>query len=74
MFAADGGPGITGARWDRNSYNFEPMPSGPLPLGNLLRRPDGTSAGQLVGDYRNPFLKPEAAAIVKQKGETRAFG
>jgi hypothetical protein len=28
----------------------------------------------LVGDYSNPILKPEAAAIVKQRGEISASG
>ena len=73
--AADGAPGITGVRWGKNAFNFEPMPSGPQPLRNLRRRPDGTSnAGQLVGDYRNPILKPEAAAVVKQMGELAIAG
>ena len=67
--------GIMGARWGKNAFNFEPMPSGPQPLRNLRRRPDGTSnAGQLVGDYRNPILKPEAAAVVKQMGELAIAG
>jgi hypothetical protein len=36
----------------------------------LSRHPDGTGNGaQLVGDYHNPILRPEAAAIVKAKGE-----
>ena len=74
-FAADGVPGITGVRWGKNAFNFEPMPSGPQPLRNLMRRPDGTgNAGQLVGDYHNPILKPEAAAVVKQKGELAIAG
>src|SRR5215475_15548463 len=74
-FAADGASGITGVRWGKNAFNFEPMPSGPQPLRNLIRRPDGTgNAGQLVGDYHNPILKPEAAAVVKQKGELAASG
>ena len=77
--AADGpsgnASGIMGARWGKNAFNFEPMPSGPQPLRNLRRRPDGTSnAGQLVGDYRNPILKPEAAAVVKQMGELAIAG
>ena len=51
------------------------MPSGPQPLRNLSRRPDGTSdAGRLVGDYRNPILTPEASAVVKQKGELAKAG
>ena len=73
--AADGAAGMTGVRWGKNAFNFEPMPSGPQPLRNLSRRPDGTAnAGQLVGDYRNPILTPEAAAVVKQMGEHAIAG
>ena len=37
--------------------------------------PNGASnIGQLVGDYRNPILKPEIAQIVKQKGEISLSG
>jgi hypothetical protein len=73
--AADGPSGFTGVRWGKNVFNFEGMPSGPQPLSNLSRRPDGTSnAGQLVGDYRNPILTPKAAAVVKQKGELAIAG
>ena len=73
--AADGASGMMELRWGKNAFNFEGMPSGPQPLRNLSRRPDGTAnAGQLVGDYRNPILKPEAAAIVKQKGELAIAG
>src|SRR5215468_3533477 len=74
-FAADEASGIAGVRWGKNAFNFEPMPSGPQPLRNLRRRPDGTgNAGQLVGDYHNPILTPEAAAVVKQKGELAIAG
>jgi len=74
-FAADGASGMMELRWGKNAFNFEGMPSGPQPLRNLSRRPDGTAnAGQLVGDYRNPILKPEAAAVVKQKGELAIAG
>ena len=74
-FAADGASGMTGVRWGKNAFNFEPMPSGPQPLRNLRRRPDGTgNAGQLVGDYYNPILTPQAAAVVKQKGELAIAG
>ena len=73
--AADGASGIMGIRWGKNAFNFEPMSSGPQPLRNLSRRPDGTgNATQLVGDYHNPILKPEAAAVVKQKGEFAVAG
>src|ERR1700722_3194499 len=48
---------------------IEPPLSGPGPVRNRLRRPNGTGATQLVGDYSNPILKPEAAAVVKRHGE-----
>jgi len=74
-FAADGASGMMGLRWGKNAFNFEGMPSGPQPLRNLSRRPNGTAnAGQLVGDYRNPILTPEAAAVVQQKGELAIAG
>src|SRR5947208_457894 len=74
-FAGDGAEGMIGFRWGKNAFNFEPMPSGPQPLRNLSRRRDGTAnAGQLVGDYHNPILTPEAAAIVKQKGDLAIAG
>ncbi len=73
-FAADTPVDITGTRWGRNSFDFEPMPSGPQPLRNLKRRPDGTSGNQLVGDYNNPILNAEAAALVKQRGELSLAG
>src|SRR5882672_1613035 len=74
-FAADGADGMMALRWGKNTFNFEPLPSGPQPLRNLSRRPDGTAnAGQLVGDYHNPILTPEAAAVVKQMGELAIAG
>jgi hypothetical protein len=73
--AAAGAPELFGVRWGKNVFNFEPMPSGPKPLTNLSRRPDGTAnAGRLVGDYNNPILTREAAAVVKQKGELAIAG
>ena len=74
-FAADGVSGILEVRWGKNAFNFEGMPSGPQPLRNLSRLPNGKAdARQLVGDYRNPILTPEAAAVVKQKGELAIAG
>ncbi len=74
-FAADGVSAMMSVRWGKNAFNFEGMPSGPQPLRNLSRRPDGTSnAGQLVGDYNNPILTREAASVVKQKGELAIAG
>ena len=73
-FAADGS-GMLEVRWGKNAFNFEGMPSGPQPLLNLSRLPNGkANAGRLVGDYRNPILTPAAAAVVKQKGELAAAG
>jgi hypothetical protein len=74
-FAADGASGILEVRWGKNAFNFEGMPSGPQPLRNLNRLPNGkANARQLVGDYRNPILTPDAAAIVKRKGELAVAG
>src|SRR5438874_9208294 len=74
-FADDGASGILGFRWGKNAFNFEGMPSGPQPLRNLSRLPNGkANARELVGDYRNPILTPEAAAVVKQKGELAIAG
>src|SRR3981189_1925981 len=73
--AADGAAGMMQVRWGKNAFNFEGKPSGPQPLRNLSRRPDGTAnAGQLVGHYHNPILTPEAATVVKQKGELAIAG
>jgi hypothetical protein len=52
-----------------HSNGYEPLPSGPTSLVNRSRRRDGAGNGlQLVGDYTNPILKPEAAEIVKSHG------
>ncbi len=45
---------------------IEPPASGPGPVFNLLRRPNGqVNNNQWVGDYNNPILKPNAAEIVQ---------
>ena len=68
-------------QWGRNVFNFEALSSGPQPLTNMRRT--GEDAGRpivigdpipLVGDYTNPILKPEAAEVVKKKGEFSAAG
>jgi hypothetical protein len=53
---------------------FEPPASGPGPVTNRLRLRGGPQRGvsdprQLVGDYTNPILKPQAAEFVKKHGE-----
>jgi hypothetical protein len=75
-FAADdGASGMMAVRWGKNAFNFEGLPSGPQPLRNLSRLPNGKANNRrLVGDYRNPILTPEAAAVVKQKGELAIAG
>ena len=72
-FAAE--DGITGVQWGRKAYNFESMPSGPQPIRNLSRNPNGVAnSSELVGDYHNPILTPEAAAALKKKGELAMAG
>jgi hypothetical protein len=61
--------------WAHPALGFEPPLSGPGPVRNTVRLPSGQSNNaQLVGDYNNPILKPEAAAIVKQRGEISLSG
>src|ERR1700677_2920873 len=71
-------------------YGIEPPVSGPGPLANKVRRrqaldADGrplpaataplvSEARQLVGDYANPILKPEAAAVVRKHAEMSLAG
>jgi hypothetical protein len=73
--ATDGAAAMMEVRWGKNAFNFEGMPSGPQPLRNLSRLPNGkANAGRLVGDYHNPVLTPQAAAVVKQKGDLAIAG
>ncbi len=59
--------GIWAHQWDPG---FEALDSGPTALVNLARLPDGRgNVAQLVGDYHNPILKPEAAETVRKLGE-----
>jgi hypothetical protein len=54
---------------------FEPPASGPGPVTNLSRRPSGVeNFEQLVGNWHNPILKPEAARIVKAHGDLSLAG
>jgi hypothetical protein len=49
---------------------IEPPPSGPGPVFNRNRRATGVGESRaFVGDYTNPILKPNAAAVVKKFGE-----
>ncbi len=59
-------PSFSGV-WARSTFGWELRSSGPGPLKNLKRRPNGTSDQQtLVGDYTSPILKSRAAQIVKE--------
>ena len=61
--------------WAHPGLGFENPVSGPGPVRNLARTPTGASNfNLLVGDYRNPILKPHAAEIVKQHGEISLSG
>jgi hypothetical protein len=61
--------------WARMTFGAEPPRSGPGPIANLTKRPDGISDGsKLVGDYTNPLLKPWAAERVKTLGEISKTG
>ena len=58
---------------------FEPPASGPGPVTNRSRFRGGPQIGvsnsnQLVGDYTNPILKPQAAEVVKKHGEISLSG
>jgi hypothetical protein len=54
---------------------FEPPRSGPGPVRNKSRLPNGTGKfQQLVGDYTNPILQPWAAEVVKKHGEISLSG
>src|SRR5215467_9910572 len=65
-------PDFSGS-WGRSVFNFEPTgATGPQPLRNLRRV--GPAASTPVDDYMNPILRPEAAAVVKQRGEMSASG
>ncbi len=72
--AAPALPDFTGV-WAHPFLGFEQPLSGPGPVRNLSRLPSGASNGaQLVGDYNNPILKPEAAALIKKRGEISLSG
>jgi hypothetical protein len=61
--------------WAHPGLGFGPQLSGPGPVRNKSRLPSGASNfDQLVGDYSNPILKPEAAELVKKLGEISLSG
>jgi hypothetical protein len=67
-------PDLSGL-WGRDSLNLESPLSGPGPVVNMMHTPVGVmDMNKLVGDYTNPILKPEAAAILKKRGELSLAG
>ena len=66
-------PELTGA-WGHNFLLFEPPPTGPGPVVTKLRKRDGTGIFSAAGDYTNPILKPQAAAVVKRNAEREIGG
>jgi hypothetical protein len=53
---------------------FDPPLSGPGPVTNRSRRNGVSNNYQWVGDYTNPILKPQAAAVVRKHGEISLRG
>jgi hypothetical protein len=60
--------------WVHSIPGFEPLASGPTSLVNRSRRSGIGNLLELVGDYTNPILKPEAAEVVKKHGEISLRG
>jgi len=67
-------PDFSGIWWHPSLPGFEPLASGPTAVTNKSRRNGVSNYDQLVGDYTNPILKPEAAATVKKHGELSLAG
>ncbi len=67
-------PDFSGIWWHPSLPGVEPLASGPTSLVNRSRRNGVSNYDQLVGDYSNPILKPETAAVVKQFGEQSLAG
>jgi hypothetical protein len=68
-------PALSG-HWGRTNFNLEQPPTGPQFIANTLKKRDGTIDDDRarVGDFTNPILTPEAAAILKQHGEFSRAG
>jgi len=67
-------PDLSGI-WAHPSLGFGPALSGPGPVRNRSRLPSGAgNFDQLVGDFTSPVLKPNAADIVRRRGEISLSG
>jgi len=67
-------PDFSGLWTHMSLPGFEPLASGPRPVLNRSRQNGVSNYNQLVGDYTNPILKPQAAATIKQFGELSMKG
>ena len=67
-------PALSGVWAHASITGYEPLASGPTSVKNLSRRGITSDNRQLVGDFHNPILKPEAAEIVKKHGEMSLSG
>ena len=67
-------PDFSGTWRHQSLPGFEPLASGATSITNRSRRDGVSNYDQLVGDYTNPILKPEAAAVVKKFGELSLAG
>ena len=73
-FAADDGSGLRELRWGKNAFTSRGCHRDHT-VEQLDRLPNGkANARRLVGEYNNPILTPEAAAVVKQRGELAISG
>jgi len=67
-------PDLSG-QWGRNMTNLEVPLSGTGLIMNTTRKADGLLDNNVpFGDYTNPILKPEAAQILKERGEISFSG
>lgn len=67
-------PDLTGIWLHPSGPGFEPLSSGPTSVVNRSRLNGAGNINELVGDYTNPILKPEAAEVVKKHGEIMLSG
>src|SRR5262249_18289369 len=68
-------PDFSGAWAHPFLTGFEPPASGPGPVRNTSRSPNGVANfRQLTGDHTSPILKPHAAEIVKTFAERSRIG
>ena len=68
-------PALSG-HWGRTNFNLEQPPSGPVFIANTMKKRDSTidDDAARVGDFTNPILTPEGAAILKAHGEFSRAG